>query len=132
MKSTRMRTVFSLFAATLFALACVTSCKNSKFKRTFTRPDTLCVDSANFCRADSTDKRCIAVDIHADYPTPITGKLSANIAAWIRSKLGKGTPADTMNVDNVVSYYGNMKYNSFVANRDSARFHTIKPIAEWT
>lgn len=106
-------------AATI-AMGVASSCKNSKYRRVFTRPDTLCVDSANFCRSDSSNGRCIAVNIHAEYPSPITGKLSANIAAWVRGKLGNGTPADTMSVASVVSYYGNTRYNSYIAGSDSA------------
>ena len=120
MKATHARNIFFALTAVIIAMGVVSSCKNSKYRRVFTRPDTLCVDSASFCRSDSSNGRCIAVDIHAEYPSPITGKLSANIAAWVRGKLGKGTPADTMSVASVVSYYGNTRYNSYIAGSDSA------------
>ena len=120
MKATRARATFLALTAAIVAMGVASSCKNSKYRRVFTRPDTLCVDSASFCRSDSSNGRYIAVDIHAEYPSPITGRLSANIAAWVRGKLGRGTPADTMSVAGVVSYYGNAKYKNYIAGSDSA------------
>lgn len=104
-----------MLIAAIMAMGALPSCKNSKYKRIFTRPDTLCIDSANFLRRDTSNGRCVTVYIHAEYPTPITGKLSANIAAWIRDKLGKGTPADTMSAANIVRYYGNARYNCYTS-----------------
>ena len=99
-----------IIVAIATVLAWTASCKFSKYKRTISRTDTLCVDSATYTRIDSTHGKKITIRIRADYPTPITGKLSANIAAWVRGRLGDGVPADTMDAQKVVDYYGNAKY----------------------
>lgn len=106
----------SIFTPTrILAAAIVTtilfgSCARSKYRRTFAaRPDTLCIDSAAFAYADSSKGYRTIVRIRVDYPTPITGRLSANIAAWIRQNLGTGTPSDTMSAQSVADFYGNAK-----------------------
>ncbi len=114
MKIYRISSFLSLAIIAVTALLIVSSCKFSKYKRSYSRPDTLCIDSATYSRVDSMQGRKIMVKIRADYPTPITSKLSANIAAWVRGNLGKGIPVDTMDAQKVVDYFGDAKFDSYV------------------
>ncbi len=113
MKTYSVRTFFALSIIAAIALLGVSSCKYSKYKRSFTRPDTLCIDSATYSRVDTIQGRKITVKIRADYPTPITSKLSANIAAWVRGNLGNGVPVDTMDAQKVVDYFGDAKFDNY-------------------
>ena len=101
-----------VIATLLFAMLWLPACNNPKTAGNASDVDTLCVDSATYSKSDSTNGRNISVRIRADYPTPITGTLSAGIAAWIRKNLGKGTPSDTMSAQAVIDYFGNAKFET--------------------
>lgn len=126
MKTRAIRTALAAAIIAAVAFTMPESCKNSKYRRTFERPDTLCLDSAAYFKADTSAGRHVYVRIRADYPTPITGALSAGIAAWVRSNIGGGfaTPPDTMNAHAVVDYYGNCRYDdSAVRGCDAPNDH---------
>lgn len=99
-------------------------CRNSKYRRTAERRDTLCMGMAEYSNADTAKGRSVRVKLKAVYPSPITGPLSANIAAWVRSSLGIGTPADTMDAKSVVNYYGGKAFANLVAADTDAAFYT--------
>jgi len=94
------------------ATVTLSACSNKRPKRPYQKPDTLCVDSASYFRADTARGYSVLVRITAQYPTPVTGPLSASVASWVRSRLGEGTPPDTMDVHSVVDYYGREKFMS--------------------
>lgn len=110
-----------LVVATALASA---GCRNSKYRRTPDRRDTLCIAMAEYSNADTAGGRSVRVRLKSVYPSPITGPLSANIAAWVRGNLGTGTPADTMDAKSVVDYYGNRAFASRAAAGADAALYT--------
>lgn len=110
-----------LLAAAILVSA---ACRNSRYRHTPDRRDTLCIAVAEYSSADTAGGRSVRVRLKSVYPSPITGPLSANIAAWVRSNLGTGTPADTMDAKSVVDYYGSRAFASRAAAAADAALYT--------
>lgn len=121
-----------LLLSWIFGLS-LCSCSNKRPKRPYQRADTICVDSASYFRADTASGYSVLVRIMAQYPTPVTGVLSANIASWVRSRLGTGLPPDTMDVQSVVDYYGSRLFSGAFAGsgKPDLRFDaTVRFVAQ--
>lgn len=115
MPSRKTLHILCLTISAMMAMLWCASCRQQKPQATPDRPDTLCIGTATYLKADTSNGRYFMVRIRADYPDPITGKLSANIATWVRQKLGQGLPPDTMDIRSVVNYFGQKKYDTFTA-----------------
>lgn len=95
-------------------LAVFSSCKHGRLWFNDNATDTLCVDTFTYAKTDSTDKRFLKVNLEIDYPSPITGPLSASIASWIRGSISKdATPVDTMDGQKVVDYLGDKIFKNY-------------------
>ena len=102
----------------LLVVSCVlvafSDCKHGRLWFSGSSSDTLCVDTFKYSKTDSTAGRLIKVEIEADYPSPITGPLSASVASWIRTSISKNAaPTDTMDGQKVVDFLGKQIFEQF-------------------
>ena len=111
-----MKDLSKLLLPLLAIVVAFSSCKNGRSWFGGSSADTLCTDTYKFDKVDSTAERVVEVKIEADYPAAITGPLSANVASWIRSNIGKDNTTlapDTMNGQKVVDFFGKQIFDSY-------------------
>ena len=107
----------------LLVVSCVlvafSACKHGRLWFSGSSSDTLCVDTFKYSKTDSTAGRLIKVEIEADYPSPITGPLSASVASWIRTSISKNAaPTDTMDGQKVVDFLGKQIFENYESTAD--------------
>lgn len=107
----------------LLVVSCVlvafSACKHGRLWFSGSSSDTLCVDTFKYIKTDSTAGRLIKVEIEADYPSPITGPLSASVASWIRTSISKNAaPTDTMDGQKVVDFLGKQIFENYESTAD--------------
>lgn len=114
-----MKKITGTFLPLFVIIIIFSACRHGRSWFGSTETDTLCVNSFKFTKTDSTDGRTVEVNLKADYPSPITGALSANIAAWIRKSIAPeiATP-DTMDGQKVVDFIGKSMFDHYKNGED--------------
>lgn len=111
-----MKNLLRHLAVFSLALAALCGCKHGRTLFGGSPADTLCVDSFKYSRTDSVGGSVVSVEINADYPSPITGPLSAGIAAWIRGGISEeAVAADTMDGQKVVDFLGGRIFDNYMS-----------------